>query len=99
MNNVSKENALLKKVLDLGLTNEIKDSELYLNLLNKQLEIYKNQIEFLEDTKPMCFQKKEISEHNKKIKECENKICEIYKKIEEELNLIIKMKKSINNIN
>jgi hypothetical protein len=89
------ENELLNKIIDLGLIYGIKDSEQYLDFLGNQINFYEQQIEFLEDIKPLFFQKRKLEEHNKKIDEYEQKIYETYQKMNEEVDLIIKMRKSI----
>ncbi len=40
-----------------------------------------------------------MKEHNKEINKCESKLMTIYLKIEEEMDLIIKMNNSIRNAN
>lgn len=85
------------KIIDLCLLHEIKESNLYLKMLDNQIKFYQNQINFLEDTKPLFFQKKKLEEHNKKIEEYEQKIFNAYKSIGEEVDLIIEMQNSIDN--
>ncbi len=88
---------LLNKVIDLELIYSIKESELYLRFLNNQINFYQYQIAFLEDNKPLFFQKKKLKEHNKKIDDYTQKIYDIYTKINEEIEMIEKMRKKINN--
>jgi 3-methyladenine DNA glycosylase AlkC len=95
MTKKEQENELLNKIINLGLTYSIKNSEFYLKLLENQIDFYKIQIDLLEDTKPLFFQKKKLEEHNKKIAEYEQKIYETYQQMNEEVDLIIKMRESI----
>ncbi len=87
---------LVNKIIDLCLLHEIKESNLYLKMLDNRIKFYQCEINYLEDTKPLFFQKKKLEEHNKKIEEYEQKIFDTYKKIEEEVDFIIEMQNSIN---
>lgn len=49
---------LVNKVIDLCLLHEIEETNLYLKMLDNQIKFYQSQINFLEDTKPFFFQKK-----------------------------------------
>lgn len=53
------------------------------------------ELHFLEDSKPFWFQKKKLEEHNKKIEDLENKIFKYYQEMNEDVDLIQKMKKSM----
>lgn len=75
---------------------EIKDSELYLKVLDNRIKFYQNQIRFLENNKPLFFQKKKLEEHNKKIEEYEQIITNAYLQMNEEVDMILKMQNSIN---
>ncbi len=95
---MSKDNKeLVNKIIDLCLIYGIKESNLYLKMLDNQLKVYYNEFNYLENTKPIFFQKKKLKEHNMKIEKCEQKIFEIYKKMNEEENFIIEMQNSIDN--
>ncbi len=95
MSKKNKDNELLNKVIDLCLIYGIKDSELYLKVLDNKIKFYQSQIRFLEDTKPLFFQKKKLEEHNKKIEEYEQIITNAYLQMNEEVELILKMQNSI----
>lgn len=95
MSKKNKDNELLNKVIDLCLIYGIKDSELYLKVLNNKIKFYQDQIRFLEDTKPLFFQKKKLEEHNKKIEEYEQIITNAYLQMNEEVDTILKMQNSI----
>lgn len=86
---------ITNKIIDLCLIYEIKESHSYFELLDNKIKFYQNQIRFLEDTKPFFFQKKKLKEHNKKIEDCEQKIYDTYYKMNEEVEMILKMQNSI----
>lgn len=89
---------LATKLIDLMLTYSIKDSHIYLELLNKEAQFYQRRLITLETNKPFGLKEK-MKEHNKEINKCESKLMTIYLKIEEEMDLIIKMNNSIRNAN
>lgn len=95
MSKKNKDNELLNKVIDLCLIYGIKDSELYLKVLDNKIKFYQSQIRFLEDTKPLFFQKKKLEEHNKKIEAYEQIITDAYIQMNEEVDMILKMQNSI----
>ena len=90
---------LATKLIDLMLTYSIKDSHIYLELLNKEAQFYQRRLITLETNKPFWFERKKMKEHNKEINKCESKLMTIYLKIGEEMDLIIKMNNSIRNAN
>lgn len=95
MSKKNKDNELLNKVIDLCLIYGIKDSELYLKVLDNKIKFYQSQIRFLEDTKPLFFQKNKLEEHNKKIEEYEQIITNAYLQMNEEVDMIFKMQNSL----
>lgn len=92
----NENNELLNKIIDLNLMYGIKDSELYLKFLDNQIKFYQTEIDILQNTKPFFFQKRKLEEHNKKIERYEQEISNVYKKMNEEAELIIEMQKSLN---
>ena len=88
----SKDKELLNKVIDLCLVYSIKESEMYLNILDNQIKFYTQEIEFLNDNKPLFFQKKKLEEHNKRINECYEKISNCYVEIGKEVDFLIEMR-------
>ena len=94
---IKNDKKLVNKIIDLCLLHEIKESNLYLKMLDNRIKFYQSQINYLEDTKPLFFQKKKLEEHNKKIEEYERKLFDTYKTMGEEVNCIIEMQNSIDN--
>ncbi len=86
---------LANKIIDICLYNEIEETNLYLKVLDNQIKFYQNEINLLEESKPVFFLKKKLQEHNKKIEEYEQKIYDTYKEINEEVNYILEIKKNI----
>lgn len=86
---------IVDKIIDLCLWYQIEDSHRWLDIINVQIESCRMQLSFLEDNKPFWFQKKKLEEHNKNIEALENKIVDHYKELEEEVEIIQKMKKSL----
>lgn len=86
----------LNKVINLYLTLEIKESELYLKFLDNQIKVYQSEIIYLENTKPFFFQKKKLEEHNKRIESYEKKIKDTYLKMSAEANELFKNERIIN---
>ena len=78
----NQDKELSNKVIDLCLIQSIKESEIYLNILDNQIKFYTRKIEFLNNNKPLFFQKKKIREHNNKINDYYNKIFNCYVEIE-----------------
>lgn len=95
MRKKNNDNELVTKVIDLYLYNNIEESNLYIKLLGNQAKLYQTHLQYLEDTKPLFFQRKKLEEHNKKIEECEEKIRDVYLKMEQEINEIEKTQKVI----
>lgn len=67
----------------------IKMSELHLKFLKQHAKIYRAEIDFLENTKPLLFRKKAYSRN---IEELEMKLSEVYKQINEEGIVLMKLK-------
>ncbi len=65
------------------------DFSLYLKILANQIEIYKNQINVLEFSKPMFFQKKKLKDYLLKKEYYEQKIFETYLKMNDEVNYML----------
>ena len=86
---------VVNKVIDLCLWYQIEDSHRWLDIIDLQIKNCNMQLHFLEEEKPLWFQKKKLEEHNKKIEELENKICKYYQDMNEEVELIEKMQKSM----
>lgn len=90
------ENEVVNKILDLCMYHQIEDSFNFIKIIECQINFCYSQLELLEDNKPLWFQKKKLSNYFKEKEELELKIEEHYKKINEELKMIEKMKNSIN---
>lgn len=80
-------NKLIKK--------EIKESNDYINILNRRIDFYKHKIFFLNQNKPFFFQKKELQRYKLKLKEYNEKIEMAYTLIGKEEEMIMKLTKSI----
>lgn len=86
---------LSNKIIDLCFWYQIEDSHQQLRLIDMQIKGCQMQLNFLENSKPFWFQKKKLEEHNKKIEDLENKIFKYYQEMNEDVDLIQKMKKSM----
>lgn len=91
----SDDEKLSNKLIDLFLWYQIEDSHQQLRLIDMQIKACQMELHFLEDSKPFWFQKKKLEEHNKKIEDLENKIFKYYQEMNEDVDLIQKMKKSM----
>ena len=87
MNNVDE---LTEKIIDLCLIYEIKDSEIYIKLLDSQIKFYESRLSYLRESKPFFFQKKKLNEYFQKVEECEQKINNAYLKLAFEFDWITK---------
>ena len=92
-------NELEDKVVKLQLLNCIENSKLYIESLNIKIDFYDKQIYFLKLNKPLWFQRKKIKEYNNLLHSYEQKIIDYYKKINDELNIILKLYNDINDKN
>lgn len=90
------KNELISEIINLYLEDSIKESQLYLKLLDNQIKTYQSEINYLENTKPFFFQKRKLKEHNKKIESYEKKIKDTYLKMSAETNEILKNERIIN---
>lgn len=90
------ENELISEVINLYLEDSIRESQLYLKLLDNQVKSYQEKLLLLEMDKPFFFQKKKIEIYNQNIKDCEQRIKDIYLKIGEEIEEIQKTQQIIN---
>lgn len=90
------ENELISKIIDIYLGESIKESQLYLKLLDNQVKSYQEKLQLLEMDKPFFFQKKKLRIYNQSIKDCERKIKDIYLKIGEEIEELQKTQQIIN---
>ena len=97
MRKKNEEKDITTKLIDLCIINEINKSNQYILLLGKQAEFYQDYLLHLEDTKPFFFQKKKLKKHQEEIDNCQNKIMELYKKMEEEIDVVYKMQKNLKN--
>lgn len=93
------DNILAEKIINLSLLNNIKSSNYIIKLLGNQISSYEVQIAYLLKNKPFKFQKKKLNAHYEEVKNLENKIIDCFKKIEEEQESIIKIKKYFPNCN
>lgn len=80
-------NKLIKK--------EIKESNDYIDILNKRIDFYKHKISFLNQNKPFFFQRKEFQKYKSKLKEYNEKIEMAYTLIGKEEEMIMKMEKNV----
>ncbi len=92
MSKVKKENVneLISKIINIYLKDSIRESQLYLKLLDIQVKSYQEKLQLLEMDKTFFFQKKKLGIYNQNIKDCEQKIKDIYLKIGEEIGEIQK---------
>lgn len=90
------ENEVVNKILDLCMYHQIEESINFIKIIECQINFCSSQLELLEDNKPLCFQKEKLNNYFKEKEELELKLEEYYKQINEELNMIEKLKSSIN---
>lgn len=90
-NDKFEEKDFVSKLLDLSILFENKNSKNWINLVNHQIKGYEIQKHHLMDNKPYFFQKKKLEEHNKKVKELDNRILKCLKDIEYEIAFIEKI--------
>lgn len=90
------EYELISKIINIYLEGSIRESQLYLKLLDNQVKSYQEKLQLLEMDKPFFFQKKKLGIYNQSIKDCERKIKDIYLKIGEEIEEIQKTQQIIN---
>ena len=95
-NNEIDDEKLSEKIIDLCLYYQIEDSHHWLRLIDLQIKNCQMQLHFLEDQKPFWFQKKKLEEYNTQIEELENKIYKYYQEMNEEVEMIFKLQKSLN---
>lgn len=95
MRKKNEEKDITTKLIDLCIASEINESNQYILLLGKQVDLYQDYLLHLEDTKPFFFQKRKLKEHQEKIDNCQNKITELYKKMEEEIDVVYEMQESL----
>lgn len=75
---------------------QIEDSHRWLDIIDMQIKNCQIQLHFLENNKPFWFQKKKLTEYNEKTSELENKINKYYQDLNEEVEMIFKLQKSLN---
>jgi len=91
-----KENELISEIINLYLKDSIKESQLYLKLLDNQAKLYQEQLLLLKMDKPFFFQKKKLGIYNQNMEDYEQKIKGIYLKIGEEIEEMQKTQQIIN---
>ncbi len=89
-------NKLDNKLVKLQLLNCIENSKLYIDFLNVKIDFYNKQIGLLNINKPSWFQRKKLKEYNILLHSYEEKIMDYYNKINNELNIILKLYNDIN---
>lgn len=90
------ENEVVNKILDLCMYHQIEESINFIKIIECQIKFCYSQLELLEDNKPLWFQKKKLNNYFKEKEELELKLEEYYRKINEELKMIEKIKSNIN---
>ena len=83
------------KLLDLFMYNEIEESKMFINIINKEIDFKTQMRNQLLCNKPFKFQKKKTEQYNKKLKKLEDEIIQCYKNIELELKEISRLQNSI----
>lgn len=89
-------NKLDNKLVKLQLLNCIENSKLYIDFLNVRIDFYNKQIGLLYINKPSWFQRKKLKEYNILLHSYEKKVMDYYNKINNELNIILKLYNDIN---
>lgn len=89
MKNNNKKN--LEKFIQLSLLTSIDNSGDLIRYYGSGIEYYRKLINDLEFNKPLFFQKKKLINYNIKLKEYNDELSKLYSKMENEINLIIKM--------
>lgn len=87
---------LYENLIDLDLNYQIQDSNSFLDILYLQLQINKIRLTFLENNKPSWYQKQKLKNYNQEKEKLEKLVNDYKRKINEELELIVKME-NINN--
>ena len=104
MNKIKEKNAkevytedekLSNKILDLCLLYQIEESNLIIKMISHQIDFCNLQKEHLLDNKPFWFQKEKLIKWKKELDEIDNKMFKYYEDVGNEINMIDKMKKSI----
>lgn len=94
---VNTKDELADKILDLYFVHDIKQTNLYIEFLNQQIQFYRSQIDFLESTKPFRLQRKKFKEYSRKVEELNQKIMNCYRKINEEVEIVLEIKQKVGN--
>lgn len=92
-------NKVNDKLVKLELLNCIENSKLYIDFLNIKIEFYNKQIFFLRCNKPLWFQRRKLKKYNVLLQSYEEKITNCYKKINDELNIVLKIYNDLNDKN
>lgn len=87
---------LLNKVIDLGLTNCLSFSNMYINFLERKLELLQEREEYLLSHKPCFLFKKSYKEWENDLKEIACDRLKTYENINEEVEFIRETKSDIN---
>lgn len=86
------QNNITEKLLKLYSHNEIENSRLNINMIQKKIDNCKSELDYLMDNKPYWFQKKKLYIYDQKIEELNKKIHKCNLEIEEQLEIINKLK-------
>lgn len=87
---------LSEKILDLCMWYQTEDSHRWIEIINHRIKFCDIKIQHLLDSKPLFFQKKKLEKFNKDLEELEQEKMNLYKEVGEEVNIIEKLQKSIN---
>ena len=86
------QNNIVEKLLKLYSHNEIENSKLNITMIQKKIDNCKSELEYLMSNKPYWFQKNKLNIHEQKIEKLNKKIHQCNLEIEEQLDIINKLK-------
>jgi len=86
--NNTEKNSNISSLINVGFSNCINQSNIYIKLLNNIINTYEKELNSLKQNKPNMFQKKKLESYEKTVNRYEQKIIELYNKIDEEINFI-----------
>lgn len=89
---IEKQNNIADKLLKLYSHNEIENSKFHITMIQKKIDTCKLELDYLTSNEPYWFQKKKLNIHNQKIEKLNKKIYKYNLEIEEQLDIINKLK-------
>lgn len=84
-----------EKILTLCILNEIKNSELDLDIILCQIKLCEIELSHLKDNKPLFFQKEKLIKYNEDIEKVKKRLNKHYSNLFDEVDMIQRLKKGI----